>query len=201
MRRAGLIGMLILAFAWGGPLPGQVAESFVAHMLLHMAVVGLAVPLIALGLAPRVTGHLPAGLLLPVMVSLADLVVVWTWHAPLPHEAARSSLLWLTVEQLSFFAISLMVWLLALAGRDGRSDLAGALTLFFTSMHMTLLGALLALSHRDLYPGLGLLPAHAGHAVTEQQIGGAIMLVIGGVIYLGGALWLVSRVLRGAEAS
>ena len=51
-RRAWLVaGVLVLAAAWLGPLPGWSRASFAAHMLMHMAVVALAAPLLALGLA------------------------------------------------------------------------------------------------------------------------------------------------------
>jgi putative membrane protein len=41
---------------------------------------------------------------------------------------------------------------------------------------------------------LGLTP------LPDQQVGGVIMLAIGGVIYLGGALILVGRLLRPVRA-
>jgi putative membrane protein len=71
---------------------------------------------------------------------------------------------------------------------------AGVVGLLLTAMHMTLLGALLALSPRPLY-------AHTGEfsgltALDDQHLGGAIMLLVGGVSYLFGGLWLTSRVLR-----
>jgi hypothetical protein len=63
-------------------------------------------------------------------------------------------------------------------------------------MHMTLLGALLALSPRPLYRHVaafgGLSP------LQDQHLGGAIMLLVGGASYLLGGLWLTARLLRGA---
>jgi putative membrane protein len=50
---------------------------------------------------------------------------------------------------------------------------------------MTLLGALLALSRRPLYGH-----ADASVAVADQQLGGAVMLVAGGCVYIGAGLWL-----------
>ena len=44
-------GLLCLAGLWLGPLPGLAAQSFSAHMLLHLGVMSLAAPLLALGLA------------------------------------------------------------------------------------------------------------------------------------------------------
>jgi putative membrane protein len=66
-----------------------------------------------------------------------------------------------------------------------------------TSMHMTLLGALLGLASRPVYPHhhgaehpLGLT------ALADQQMGGAVMLGVGGVVYLVAGIWLMSRVLK-----
>ena len=199
-RVMGLAGALVLLFAWAGPLPGLVPQSFAAHMWLHMLVVGVAVPLIAAWLAPRLA--ITSALALPIVVSLLDFVVVWGWHAPALHHASRSLPLVLVAEQASFFAVSLLVWLVALSGRDrGNAAMGGAMALFFTSMHMTLLGALLGLSPRPLYEGhhggdgwLGLSP------LADQQLGGVVMLAIGGVVYLAGGLVLMARVLRRAPA-
>lgn len=199
-RGMGIVGLAVLAFAWLGPLPHLVAQSFAAHMWLHMLVVGVAVPLIAAALAPRLA--ITSALALPVIVSLLDFIVVWGWHAPALHHASRSEPLVLVAEQASFFAVSLLVWLVALGGRDrGNAALGGAMALFFTSMHMTLLGALLGLSPRPLYAGhhggegwLGLSP------LADQQMGGVVMLAIGGVVYLCGGLVLMARVLRRAPA-
>jgi putative membrane protein len=195
------LGLALLLVAWAGPLPRLVPDSFAAHMALHMGIVGIAIPVLAAGLAPQVADHpwLRSQLALPIAVSLFDLVVVWGWHMPALHQASRTSGWMLALEQASFALASLLVWILALAAPSGRREnaaLAGALTLFFTSMHMTLLGALIGLAPRPIYPG------HAHHTpfglteLADQQVGGVIMLAIGGVIYLLGGLTLVARALR-----
>jgi putative membrane protein len=57
-------------------------------------------------------------------------------------------------------------------------------------MHMTLLGALFALANRPLFQ-------HATPAsMADQHLGGAIMLLAGGVSYLAGGLGLTARILR-----
>lgn len=200
-----IAGLLILLLAWAGPLPGMVPASFAAHMALHMTVVGIGVPLLAAGLAPALAGQrlLRSQLALPIAVSLLDLVVVWGWHAPALHHASRTSLWALIIEQASFALVSLLVWVVALAStaETRRSAaIAGAMTLFFTSMHMTLLGALIGLALRPIY---GEHLHHGGGlpALADQQLGGVIMLAIGGVIYLAGGLVLMARVLRREAAS
>lgn len=195
-----LAGTAVLLIAWAGPLPAMVPGSFAAHMMLHMTVVGIGVPLLAAGIAPAVgaMGVLRSQLALPIAVSLLDFVVVWGWHAPALHHASRTSGGALVAEQASFALVSLLVWLVALAstGETRRmAAMAGAMALFFTSMHMTLLGALIGLAPRPIYGehlhhGGGLPP------LVDQQVGGVVMLAIGGIIYLAGGLVLMARVLR-----
>jgi putative membrane protein len=200
MRRVWLIaGVLALAAAWLGPLPSLAPVYFSAHMSMHMAVVAIAAPLIAVGIAGGrgdLTRRAPS-IFSPIPASLVELVVVWAWHAPVLHHFARSSMPGLVLEQGMFLASGLLVWLAAFGSEASRGARAGAgvVALLLTSMHMTLLGALLGLAPRPLY-------VHAGHgravvsALDEQHLGGAIMLAVGGVSYLAGGLWLSARLLR-----
>ena len=180
-RRIALIaGSLLLAALWLGPLPSLAARSFAAHMTLHMGVVAVAAPLLAAGLA--------AGgwrVLAPIPASLIELVIVWAWHAPALHQAARHEAGIMAIEQASFLGAGVLVWLSSLRNRG-----TGIVALLLTSMHMTLLGALLALTPRPLYAH------HGAAALADQHLGGAIMLVIGGASYLAGGLWLTMRLLQ-----
>ena len=205
MRRALLIsGTLTLAAVWLGPLPRLAGQAFFAHMTMHMGVVAVAAPLLALGIAGgrrdpvRRAPALFAPASTPILASILELVVVWAWHAPAPHHLARSSAAGMVVEQGMFLAAGLLVWLSAFGGgspRSGGRTGAGVVGLLLTSMHMTLLGALLALTPRPLYSHLhgfsGLTP------LEDQHLGGAIMLLVGGVSYLLGGLWLTAGLLRG----
>lgn len=192
-----LLGAAALTALWLGPLPRLAGGSFTAHMTLHMGVVAVAAPLLALGLAggPFDPVRRAPALFPPVPLSLVELVVVWAFHAPALHHAARHGALGFAAEQGAFLASGLLVWLSVLGGdRARREERAGAgvAALLLTSMHMTLLGALLALSPRALY-------AHAGGGLTpleDQHLGGAVMLGVGGVVYLAGGLWLTAGLLR-----
>ena len=192
-------GMGVLLLAWAGPLPSMVPASFAAHMALHMTVVGIGIPLLAAGVGPWLAarGLLRSQLALPIAVSVLDLVVVWGWHAPALHHASRIWPWALVIEQFSFALVSLLVWVVALASTSQTrrsAALAGAMALFFTAMHMTLLGALIGLAPRPIYGGHH---AAAGlSALADQQLGGVIMLGIGGVVYLAGGLVLMARVLQ-----
>jgi putative membrane protein len=201
MRRALLIlGLLMLAAVWLGPLPQCARQAFCAHMAMHMGVVAVAVPLLAVGLAGGrldPARHAPR-LFAPIPASVLELVVVWAWHAPALHHAARHGTAGLAAEQGTFLLAGLLVWLSAFGGdarRSGSRRAAGIVGLLLTSMHMTLLGALLALTPRPLYhhtEGVtGLTP------LDDQHLGGVIMLLVGGLSYLLGGLWLTAGLLRG----
>ncbi len=203
MRRGILfLGLLTLAAAWLGPLPLLARRAFFAHMTMHMAVVALAAPLLALALAGGRfdPGRKAPRLLAPIPASIVELVVVWFWHTPALHHAARQHTAALIAEQAMFFIAGFLLWAAALGGNrlnvKPRSA-AGIAGLLLTAMHMTLLGALLALAPRPLYAHLhqgagalaGLTP------LDDQHLGGAIMLMVGGVSYLCGGLWLTARLL------
>ena len=201
MRRWLLIlGWVILAIAWLGPLPALARDAFFAHMTIHMLVVAVAAPLLAIGIAggrfdpvrskPRLFAPIPA--------SLIELVVVWTWHTPALHHAARSHGAFFGLEQATFLAAGAFLWISVLGGGPSRSANrtgAGIVALLLTSMHMTLLGALLALSPRPLY-NHG-VPVSFMTAIDDQHLGGAIMLVAGGAAYLLGGIGLTVALFRG----
>lgn len=201
MRRLSFIlGLLTLVVLWLGPLPQLAKHAFFAHMTMHMGVVALAAPLLALAIAGSwfdPAQKLPS-LFAPIPASMLELIVVWAWHAPWLHHAARHYTAGLVLEQSMFLLAGLFVWLSAFGGnasRGGTRAAAGVAALLLTSMHMTLLGALLALSPRAIYThvaGFGGLTA-----LEDQHLGGAIMLVVGGVAYLAGGLWLTVWLLRG----
>lgn len=200
-------GLSLLALLWLGPLPERARGSFAAHMVMHMGVVAVAAPLLALGLSrlrPTLFAGLPAGWALAA--SFAELVVVWGWHAPALHDAARVETPLFLAEQGSFLLAGLIVWATALGAAEGQGGrgarAAGVCGLLLTSMHMTLLGALLLFSPRPLYACADLCSPSAGMTPLEDQaLGGAIMLAVGGASYLAGGLSLLASVLRGEGAA
>ena len=198
MRRLSLAGGLLLLVAiWFGPLLDAWRGSFTAHMVAHMGVVAIAAPLIAIGLAARWRVHASIPAYVAVLASLLEFVAVWGWHAPALREAAESSALVTAMEQAIFLAVGLFLWTSSFAAPDERSQAAaGAFSLLLTSMHMTLLGALLALAPRPLY-GLGEVTCFGLvlDAGQDQQLGGVVMLLGGAGVYLAGGLLLMGRLL------
>src|SRR5690606_561961 len=130
--------------------------------------------------------------------SLFEFVVIWGWHFPALHHLARSSTSGFIAEQASFLASGLLLWISALhraqAGEDNRG--AGVAALLLTSMRMSRLGTPLVLARRPLYEHGA---ASAGALLAEQQAGGILMLIGGGLPYLAGGLWLVWQLLQAPQ--
>ncbi|TWU18390.1 cytochrome c oxidase assembly protein [Allorhodopirellula heiligendammensis] len=196
------LGWLVLGAAWLGPLPHLARTSFAAHMTLHMAVVAVAAPLLSIGVAGRrfdPVKRVPT-LFAPVPASVGELLIVWAWHSPGLHHFARFEFLGFVLEQSMFLAAGVWVWLSAFGGDSPRSrerSAAGVIGLLLTSMHMTLLGALLTMSPRLLYShhhSSGKLDP-----LTDQYLGGAVMLVVGGAAFLAGGLWLTTDLVRSSQ--
>jgi putative membrane protein len=195
--RAGLLalgGLAALAAAWS-PLAAAVTPGpFAAHMAGHMLLVAVAAPLLAAALAraaPRL-GLRMAAWCPPVPASLLELVLVWGWHAPALHRAACETGSVFVAEQAAFLLAGFWLWATAFA-RDEAGRLArgpeGILALLLTATHMTLLGVLLALAPRTLF-------AHGHASLPDQELGGVIMLTVGGLAYLAGGLVLLAELLR-----
>lgn len=182
-----ILGILFLILAWAGPLPNLAKSAFYGHMIMHMLVVAVAAPFLALGIVtskydPTVNSPL---LFAPIPAAVGELIIVWAWHAPQLHLFARHTLLGLLIEQGMFLLAGVWVWLSSFGNKA-----AGVIGLLLTSMHMTFLGALLSLSSRSLY---------AHHDLNDQHIGGVIMLIVGGISYLTGGLWLTLKLLKEKE--
>ena len=198
---------IVLGLAWLGPLPDLARHSFAAHMTMHIAVVAIAAPLLALAIAGTSADpvRLEPRVFMPIPASMLELLVVWGWHVPVLHHAARQSGVAFTLEQGTFLTAGVVLWIAAVGGnRDQQRVRAGAgvVALLFTSMHMTLLGALFALGNRALFQH----GTDTAAALADQHLGGAIMLLVGGASYMAGGLWLTAgllrppiRVLRGGE--
>lgn len=198
------IGAFALLVVWLGPLPAFAERSFAAHMAMHMTVVAVAAPLIAVGVAGTRVDPARAmpRFFAPIPASIIELVVVWAWHAPALHQAARHNPAVLALEQFSFLAAGLLLWIAAVGGsREQRRFRhgAGIVALLFTSMHMTLLGALFALAPRLLYTHRP-TRADAIGALADQHLGGVIMLLVGAASYLAGGLWLTGNLLASARS-
>ncbi len=179
-----LAAALLLGVGWS--LSGL---GMIGHMAAHMIAVALAAPLLALAVqgsrwdAPRLLPRLAA----PLPAALVEAVAVWGWHVPALQRLAAHHPLWRVAEQASFLAAGVLLWSAVLAPQHRA---AGVVALLVTSMHMTLLGALIGLAPRPLYLH------HGPQALADQQLAGVVMLLVGGIAYLAGGLALLARLLR-----
>lgn len=200
-----MTGLSVFVMAWGIAARGHTMTS---HMVAHMAAIAIAAPLLASGIAG--TCFDPAvrwpQLVSPLPMSLVELLVVWGWHVPAARAFATGSAAGLAFEQIMFAAAGLLLWSACLGmgthhiGRTARSA-AGVIALLLTTMHMTLLGALITLAPRTLFAthgftGFGMTLSSLG----DQQLGGIVMLLIGGCSYLFGGLVLLFRLLRSDDS-
>ncbi|MDB6454871.1 cytochrome c oxidase assembly protein [Falsirhodobacter sp. 20TX0035] len=181
------LALLSLVLAWAPPWEAWLGV-FPAHMLRHMILVAVSAPLLVLAFP----GFGRAMAVPPVLATALEFAMIWGWHLPAAHGAAYRHLPLFVVEQASFLLVGCLIWGACLDRRGPGQALAGAGGLLLTSMHMTLLGALMILAPRDLYAEwCGTVPS-----VSGQQLGGMIMLAVGTPIYLIGGLWRVSQVLN-----
>lgn len=193
---AAAVAALILFSAWR-PWWGVAAGAFSRHMTTHMLLVALAAPLMALAIARSPIDPLERWprLITPVPASFIDLFVVWSWHTPALHRAAAGHALAMAAEQVSFLLAGWVLWAAILCGPPRGASAraaAGVVALVLTFAHMTLLGALFALTPRLLYAG-----HHAvDTSLADQQLGGAIMIAASALTYLPAALWLAWTLLR-----
>jgi putative membrane protein len=188
MKRGALIaGLVLLPVGWAAAIVG----GMTGHMAGHMIAVAVAAPLVAWGLhgtAVDPAAHWPRTVI-PMAMMLVELVVVWGWHVPAMRSLADGSGMWLAIEQGSFLAAGLLLWS-AVFAPGHRAGGIGALLL--TSMHMTLLGALIGLAPRPLY-------ASMDHGLEDQQLGGVVMLMIGAASYFVGGLAMLAGLLKMRE--
>ena len=198
-RRALLAGWAVLALALVSPLCSLSVALFSARVGQHLVILLAAAPLLALGLpAPRREAG-PGGI---AAAAAAFAVLLWFWHLPGPYSATFRSDLAYWVMHLSLLGATIWLWrglLLAAATRPEAVLPAG----LATAAQMGALGAFLTFAPRSIFPpheyttlAWGLTP------LEDQQLGGLLMWVPGGLAFAGVALGaLVVAMRRGRFAA
>lgn len=194
-RMAFTAGWAVAALALISPLCHLGVALFGARVGQHLALTLVAAPLITWGrpgmiLAglgfPLPAGRREGGKAGRVLAVPAFAATLWTWHLPGPYDATLSSDAVYWAMHISLFACAVWLWGVLLdARRPHLAFLAGAAT----SVQMGLLGALLALapvplfeSHQATTWPWGLSP------LEDQQIGGLLMWVPGGLLFTAASL-------------
>ncbi len=215
-------GLAILTLALVSPLHPLGEVLFSAHMAQHEILMLLAAPLLVLSrpLAPFLWG-VPAawrravgqwsktppvrklwrGITEPVTAWWIHAAALWSWHVPVLFQATLRSEWVHTAQHLSFFLSALLFWwsLFHARGRMGQGQ--SVFYIFTTAIHTGILGALLTFAPTVLYPAYAATaPSWGLTALQDQQIGGLIMWVPAGLVYLAAGLGLLSAWLRESES-
>ena len=216
-------GWMMLALALVSPLHPLGEVLFSAHMVQHEILMLVAAPLLVISrpLVPMLWG-LPFGwrraigrrtkspavqsvwrrLTDPLSTWWIHAAAIWIWHLPPLFQATLTSDWIHTAQHLSFLLSALLFWwsLFYAHGRMGYG--ASVLYVFTTSIHTSILGALLVLTPKIWYPAYAAGTAAWGLTpLDDQQIGGLIMWVPAGVVYLGVGLYLFALWLRQSEVT
>jgi cytochrome c oxidase assembly factor CtaG len=212
-------GWLVLIIALVSPLHPWGSVLFSAHMTQHELLMLVAAPLLVLGRPmipflwafPKTTARrlstwtkaaawqrLWRAITAPFVAWLIHAVVLWGWHVPFLFEATLESEWVHAAQHASFFGSALLFWWAILYGRERAFGYGAAvLYLFTTALHSSLLGALLTFARSVWYPVYnGTTLSWGLTALEDQQLGGLIMWVPAGLVYIIAALALFAGYLR-----
>jgi len=212
------LGWTALAGALGPPLDVWSSLSFAAHMTQHELMMLVAAPLLVLarplgtlmwGLPGRVGSALTsrslrrmgAWLAAPMVAWLLHAFVLWGWHVPGAFEAGLRSVPIHWLQHASFFAAAVIYWWSIFSSSAGAERKGVALvSVFTTAVHTGVLGMLLTFSTQPWYPSYAHVVNTWGlTAIEDQQLGGLIMWVPGGMAFIIAALVLAAAWLKQAE--
>ncbi|MFN2500559.1 MAG: cytochrome c oxidase assembly protein [Pyrinomonadaceae bacterium] len=214
--------LLSLVIALVSPLHPWGEVLFSAHMTQHEVLMLVSAPLLVLSrpliaslwALPTAWRHPVGGLLKngsvesvwhfitdPIAAWVIHAAALWIWHLPYLFQATLNSDLVHTFQHASFFGSALLFWWAIIASRRGVASYgAGILYLFTTSIHSGILGAFLTFSNNVLYPAYSASTSTWGLTpVEDQQLGGLIMWVPAGLVYILAALIMFAGWLNDSE--
>lgn len=210
------LGWLAMVVALVSPLDALGAKLFWAHMLQHEIMMIVAAPLLVLGRPfgiwlwalphdwRRTTSEfvrIPP-IAIPWMVLTNATVAwllhgaaLWLWHVPEFFQAALANNGIHTFQHLSFLITALFFWWTVLGEGSHHTARGLAMVYLFTTMiHTGALGALLTFSGHPWYQAYYTTSLAFGLApIEDQQLGGLIMWIPGGLAYIIAALVLIAR--------
>lgn len=216
------MGWWTLALSLVSPLHGWGQALFSAHMTQHELLMLVAAPLLVLGrpvvaflfAIPRQDARQVARLVRrpglqrawrvvshPIVAWLIHAVMLWSWHAPALYQATLTNDFLHHLQHVCFFGSAVLFWWSILHAAPGAAGVgAGVLYLFTTMVHSGLLGALITFSDALVYPVYQYTVGAWGmSALEDQQLGGLIMWVPAGFVYIVAALAMIGSWLSRAE--
>ncbi len=214
-----IVGNVILVFALFGPLDYLSEKLFFFHMIQHLAITHLAVPLLLLG-APTFTiiRGMPYGIRYYTIGKLANNYIVrsslnfvskppiawtlfvtsfWLWHIPGLYSRAVLEPSIHILEHSMFLLSAMLFWGVLIDPTPFRSAMPYLTRMFFVVLALTQglpLAAFLTFARDPLY---SVYMSNSGiidvSPLVDQQIGGLIMWIGTMVPYfitLGGVFWM-----------
>jgi len=226
--RAAIFSASIVAVALAllSPIAVYSERLFFMHMIQHLLLLLVAPSLLLLGrpLVPSLWG-LPApwrmavgrvlvpgrplarlGHLMttPLVAAAAFVTTIAVWHMPVFYDAAQGRSVTHDLEHLMFFGTALLYWWPVIHPAGGQRRLSYALALpyllppFLESM---LIGVLLTFAERPLYRTYAEMTMPWDFTVvTDQQLGGLIMWIPGGMFFLIPLIGLLMALLQGEDS-
>jgi putative membrane protein len=217
------LGWLSLVVALNSPIHALGEQLFWVHMIQHEALLLISAPLFVLGnVLPAFIAAFPRGigsefgtwfhasgiyrlckfLSRPLPAWFLGAAGLWIWHIPYLFDATLRNDWVHAAQHFTFLTTSYFFWLALLEVRTRHAAYGTAvLYLFATSLQTALLGVLLTYSAHPWYlPYIFTAPQLGYSPLEDQQIGGLIMWVPGGLVFTAAALALVPGWLRSSEA-
>lgn len=204
---------LVLALASTSPIDTLGGALFSMHMVQHELMMVVAAPLFVMSRPIEAwTWALPAawrqplagaGRLRPVTAAWLAITApvgawalhaaaLWGWHIPWIFEAALTNEGVHALQHASFLGTALLFWWSVLGRGVRRPDAAGLASLFTTMLHTGALGALLTFAPHPWYAHYAGAAALGLGPLEDQQLGGLVMWVPGGLAYLVAGLAIVA---------
>lgn len=210
---------LVLFIALLSPIHELGEALFSIHMAQHELLMLIAAPLLVLGrplvpmliaLPPRARSTVTSwtkrsgfrqfwySITNPIAAWLIHGVVLWAWHVPVLYQATLESETVHGLQHTSFLISALLFWWALLDGRYGRIGYGAAvLYVFTTAVHSGILGALFTFSTHLWYPAYqGRTLSWGLTAIQDQQLGGLIMWIPAGTVFVAFGLWFLAAMLR-----
>jgi len=214
-------GWIVLALALVSPLHPLGEVLFSAHMAQHEILMLVAAPLLVLsrplvaflwGLPfewrrtvgswskTRAVERTWAWLTDPLSAWLIHAIALWAWHAPVLFQATLRNEWIHSAQHISFLGSALLFWW-ALFYAQSRSEYGtGVFYIFTTTIHTGILGALLTFTPTLWYPAYApTAPVWGLTPLQDQQIGGLIMWVPAGLLYMIAGLVMFAAWLRHSD--
>jgi putative membrane protein len=222
-----ITGLAAMAVALLSPVAVYSERLFFMHMIQHLLLLLIAPPLLLLGkpLVPMLwglpsswrrrvgqmlgPGHVLARLgdtlTMPLVAASAFVITIAVWHIPVFYDAAQGRTLTHDLEHLMFFGTALLYWWPVIHPAGGRRRLSYGLAVPYLLppfLESLVIGVLLTFADRPLYRTYAEMEMPWGFSVvSDQQLGGLIMWIPGGMLFLIPLIGLLTAVLRNEERS